>query len=120
MAQLFFVAAKKNVDSEKPGLSRVVRRTCIKRQSVCAQRCIKYSSEDDQVLASFGVFFFLATFLGRFTSDVRHVCDKLPSEVKQSKFVTLKLKKSPVNRLKIRACLKSRRFYGDQSPRNRR
>ena len=33
-------------------------------------------------------------------------------------FVTLKLKKSPVNGLKIRACSKSRRFCGDKSPRN--
>ena len=34
------------------------------------------------------------------------------------RFVTLKLKKSPVNRLKIRACSKLWQFCGDKSPRN--
>ena len=34
------------------------------------------------------------------------------------RLVTLILKKSPVNRLKIRACSKSRRFCGGKSPRN--
>ena len=34
-------------------------------------------------------------------------------------FCYSQLKKSPINRLKIRACSKSRRFCGDKSPRNR-
>ena len=50
VACLGIVAAQKNVESEKSGLSRGFRRTCIKEAAASAQRVIKYSSsEGDQV-----------------------------------------------------------------------
>ena len=57
---------------------------------------------------------------GRVTSNVCHFCYKLPSGYTKVGFCYSETEKSPVNRLKIRACSKSRRFCGDNVLRNRR
>ena len=101
----------KNVESEKSGLSRgfrrgklVVRRTCIK-VAVClcpTAYWIFFFWRRPSFLASFGAFsFFWQLFWGRVTSNVRHVCDKVPSGVHQSRFLLLSnwkiASKSPQN-----------------------
>ena len=84
----------------------------LKRQFACAQR--------PSFLASFGAF----SFFGDFFEVVLQATSAMfvtnyPRGYTKVGFCYSQTEKSPVNRLKIRACSKSRRFCGDKSPRNR-
>ena len=94
----------------------------LKRQSASAKRLIKYSSsEGDQV---FLLPLELSPFFGDFFEVVLQATSAMfvtnyPRGYTKVGFCYSQTEKSPVNRLKIRACSKSRRFCGDKLPRNR-
>ena len=92
-----------------------------KRQSASAKRLIKYSSEGDQV---FLLPLELSPFFGDFFEVVLQATSSMfvtnyPRGYTKVGFCYSQTEKSPVNRLKIRACSKSWRFCGDKLPRNR-
>ena len=94
----------------------------LKRQSASTQRFSKNSpSEGDQV---FLLPLELSPFFGDFFEVVLQATSAMfvtnyPRGYTKVGFFYSQTEKSPVNRLKIRACSKSRQFCGDKLPRNR-